>query len=69
MLKRQIKHIKKWNEWRKHSLNPPISKLLVLFNIIKSPTFEHFWTEKEQRDFYEGFMQGIKEASDEQKMV
>lgn len=62
-----IKHIKKWNKWRKHSLNSPISKLLVLFNIIKSPTFEHFWTEQDARAFREGFLQGMREAADEQQ--
>lgn len=46
MIKRQIEHVKKWNEWRKYSLNSPISKLLVLFRIIKSPTFESYLTEK-----------------------
>ena len=67
MFKKQIKHIKKWNEWRKGCLNSPIYKLQVLFKIKKSPTFEHFWTKEESRAFYEGFMQGLKEAADAKK--
>ena len=62
MIKRQIEHIKKWNEWRKYSLNSPISKFLVLFGIIKSPTFESYFTEKERKDFVEKFMQELKEG-------
>lgn len=63
MIKRQIEHIKKWNKWRKYSLNSPISKLLVLFNIIKSPTFESFLTDKERKDIVEKFMQELKGGS------
>ena len=63
MFKKQIKHIKKWNKWRKACLNSPIYKLQVLFKIKKSPTFEHFWTEEDGRALYEGFMQGLKEAA------
>lgn len=66
-IKKLIKHIKKWNAWRKQCLNNPVHKLLVLFKIIDSPTFEHFWTKEDGRAFYEGFMQGLKEAADAKK--
>lgn len=33
-----IKHIKKWNKWRKHCLNSPFHKFLVLIGMIHSPS-------------------------------
>jgi ABC-type multidrug transport system fused ATPase/permease subunit len=39
-----IKHIKRWNSWRKYNRNSKLHKLLVLFNMIHSPTFEAFDT-------------------------
>ena len=35
-----MRKIKSWNKWRKNCTNPWYHKLLVLFGIIKSPTFE-----------------------------
>ena len=37
-----IKHIKRWNRWRKYNTNSKLHKLLVLLGIIKSPTMV-FW--------------------------
>lgn len=34
-----IKHIRKWNIWRKYCLNSWPSKLRVLFGIDRPPTF------------------------------
>lgn len=65
-IKKLIKHIKKWNAWRKQCLNNPVYKLLVLFKIIDSPTFEHIWTEEDAKEFREGFLQGLREAEDDQ---
>ena len=39
-----IKHIKRWNRWRKYNCNSKLHKLLVLFNMAPSPTFEMFDT-------------------------
>lgn len=33
-----INHIRRWNIWRKHCLNGPVHKLLVLFGVVKSST-------------------------------
>lgn len=38
-IKRLIKHIRRWNIWRKNNLNSPIHKLFVLLGIVVSPTF------------------------------
>lgn len=66
-IKKLIKHIKRWNEWRKGCLNNPVHKLLVLFKVIESPTFNHFWSEDDAKEFREGFLQGLREAADDQQ--
>ena len=37
-MNRLIKHIKRWNIWRKHNINSKLHKFFVLINFIKSPT-------------------------------
>lgn len=34
-----IKHIRRWNAWRKGNANGPIYKFMVLIKCVKSPTF------------------------------
>ncbi len=57
---RLIKHIKRWNVWRKHNNNGVAHKILVLFGIIGSPTLNCTWTKDECKAFYDGFMEGLK---------
>lgn len=33
-----IKHIRRWNYWRKNNSNGRFYKILVLFGMVKSPT-------------------------------
>lgn len=33
-----IKHIRRWNLWRKNCINSKLHKILVLFGVVKSPT-------------------------------
>lgn len=35
-----IKHIRRWNIWRKENANGPIYQFMVLIKCVKSPTFE-----------------------------
>ena len=35
-------HISQWNKWRKHSLNSPLYKILVLLGLVSSSTFKIF---------------------------
>nr|DAW50902.1 MAG TPA: hypothetical protein [Caudoviricetes sp.] len=37
-MKKLIKHIRRWNIWRKHCHNRSLYKILVLFGVTKSPT-------------------------------
>lgn len=33
-----IKHIRRWNLWRKNCMNSKLHKIFVLFGVTKSPT-------------------------------
>ena len=35
---RLIRHIRRWNIWRKRNINGPLHHILVLFGLVKSPT-------------------------------
>ena len=37
-MNKSIKHIRRWNLWRKNCMNSKLHKILVLFGVIKSPT-------------------------------
>lgn len=45
-----LDHIRRWNIWRKHCLNGPIHKILVLFGVIKSPSMRFVLLPEEVRD-------------------
>ena len=60
-----IKHIKRWNVWRKYNKNGIAYKILVLFDIIKSPTFYCALTDEESKAVYDGFMDGLKNGNDD----
>lgn len=57
-----IKHIQKWNEWRKNNLNSPFHKILVLLKLHNSPTFEAFLTQKQMSKIIEAFEKGLKDG-------
>ena len=38
-MEKLIRHIRRWNYWRKHNVNGRIHHFLVLIGFIKSPTF------------------------------
>lgn len=50
MLENIAIHISIWNEWRKHNTNSKFHKLLVLLNIIHSPTFRIFFQIKDSAE-------------------
>lgn len=55
-----IRHIKRWNKWRKNCCNSKFHKFLVLVGIIKSPTMPHILLDDEIKAFQDGFKKGIK---------
>lgn len=57
-----IKHIKRWNVWRKYNKNGIAYKILVLFGVIKSPTFYCALTKEEAKAIYDGFMEALKDG-------
>ena len=46
-----IKHIRRWNLWRKYCLNPPTYKLFVLLGLKKSATLALTLLPEEQDEF------------------
>ena len=59
-MRKILKHIERWNVWRKYNNNSIAHKILVLFGIIKSPTFYCAMTKEEAKALYDGFMEGLK---------
>lgn len=57
-----IKHVKRWNEWRKYNGNSPLYKLLVLLGIVKSPTLSNILTKEEDKAVLEAFKKGFDEG-------
>lgn len=53
-----IKHIRRWNMWRKYSLNPPTYKLFVLIGLEKSETLALTLLPEEQDDFAHSILEG-----------
>lgn len=49
-MKNLIKHFRRWNIWRKRSLNNKLYKFLVLFGVIKSPTMATVFLPEEIKD-------------------
>lgn len=47
-----IKRFKRWNCWRKHSLNSKLYKFLVLIGVISSPTFILTMTDEEFDEYF-----------------
>lgn len=42
-----MKHIKRWNKWRKNNINSKLHKFLVLIRLIKSPTMNQILLDDE----------------------
>lgn len=59
-----IKHIRRWNIWRKHCMNSPFYKFLVLIGFIKSPTMA-FISLPEEWIEYEEKMRNILQRGEE----
>ena len=58
-MKQLVNHIRRWNVWRKGSINGPVYKLMVLFGSIKSPTFMSTLTNDELSEVVKGFTDAI----------
>lgn len=55
-----LKHIKRWNKWRKHNRNSKLHKLLVLLGLRKSPTFILTFTDEEEEAIHKAFWEGVE---------
>lgn len=59
-----IKHLKRWNKWRKFNGNSRKYKFLVLIGAIISPTFELTWNDEECDTFYKDLCEGLRGEQD-----
>jgi hypothetical protein len=59
-----IKHLKRWNKWRKLNGNSKMYKFLVLIGFIISPSFELTWTDEECEAYYKGLCEGLRGEQD-----
>nr|DAY84379.1 MAG TPA: hypothetical protein [Caudoviricetes sp.] len=55
-----INHIRRWNIWRKHSINSFTHKILVLFRMRYSPTLEFTLLPEEENKIINGLQKGLK---------
>ncbi len=46
-MRRLFEHIERWNNWRKNDVGGSIHKILVLLDIVRSPTFDRTLTNYE----------------------
>jgi hypothetical protein len=53
------KHFQRWNEWRTYNSNSKFHKILVLFGLVKSPTFELFFTNDEAKEIFNNYKEEI----------
>ena len=54
-----IKHIRRWNLWRRYCLNPPTYKLFVLLGLEKSGTLALTLLPEEQDEFAHNILEGL----------
>ena len=62
---KMLNHIRRWNIWRKHCLNGPIHKILVLFGAIKSPTMPFALLPEEEQEMMDAFQRSLKGENDD----
>lgn len=55
IMKKLVAHIKRWNKWRKINSNGHLYHILVLFGIVKSPTFYFTLTDEEEEEIINSF--------------
>lgn len=52
------RHVRRWNIWRKRSLDHPVTKLMVLLGIVSAPTMAFIFLPEEWTRFRIGLMKG-----------
>ena len=67
MINRMIDHFRRWNIWRKRSLNGPLHKLLVLFRVIESPTMCYVLLPEEETAMFMAVQKGIADGKTERR--
>lgn len=62
-----VRHIKRWNKWRKGSMNSKFYKFLVLLGLYKSPTFALMLTDEEEEAIHKAFMDVLDQRVERMK--
>lgn len=60
-MNRLIKHIRRWNIWRKHNINSKLHKFFVLIDFIKSPTMMNVLLPEEKEEIDKAFQMNAPE--------
>jgi 2-iminoacetate synthase ThiH len=63
VLNRLIRHVKRWNKWRKYCGNGWLHKISVLFSGC-SPTFQLVLTDEEEEEIHMAVMRAIEEQEE-----
>lgn len=67
-MNRLIKHIRRWNKWRKNCMNTKWHKLLVLLGLRKSPTMATIFLPEETNYFVAGIEEVLKHPINDLKI-
>ena len=59
-MNRLIKHIRRWNIWRKCNKNSKLHKFFVLIGFTKSPSMSYVLLPEEQIEIGKAFAMGLK---------
>lgn len=58
-----MRHIKRWNKWRKNNSNSKLHKFLVLIGLVKSPTMEWTFLEDEMKKINNGLLESVRDLT------
>ena len=58
-MSRLIKHLRRWNIWRKYNRNCKLHKFFVLIGFIKSPTMMNVLLPEEKEKIFKGLHDGL----------
>ena len=58
-----MRHIKRWNKWRKNNSNSKLHKFLVLIGLVKSPTMEWTFLEDEMKKINNGLLESVHDLT------
>lgn len=58
-MKRLLRHLKRWNKWRKMCMNSSWHKFFVLIGLHKSPTLMLTLTDEEEDEVHRAYLRAL----------